>query len=164
MKRTVFVLVAALAIPATAVAARKDNAVAVAPAFRLPTRSGIVDSDSLRGKVVVVDFWASWCAPCQRSFPWMNSLVTKFSGRGLAIVAINLDKQRDLANDFLSRQPASFLVAFDPAGSSAEAFHVEAMPTTFLISRDGHVLTHHAGYDSKKAASFEHEIEEALQP
>ena len=94
----------------------------------------------------------------------MNSLVTKYGARGLTIVAINLDKQRELADEFLWRQPPHFVVAFDPAGTSAEAFHVDAMPTTFLISRDGHVLSRHAGYDPRKAASFESQIEEALGP
>jgi peroxiredoxin len=78
-------------------------------------------------------------------------------------VAVDLDKEQPLADEFLDRFPAPFTVAFDPEGKSAEVFKVAAMPTTFLISRDGHILAKHAGYDSKQAASFENQIEEALR-
>jgi cytochrome c biogenesis protein CcmG, thiol:disulfide interchange protein DsbE len=156
------ILAVAAFAPAAALAAHKDAAPAMAPAFRLHTASGIVASDSLRGKTVLLDFWASWCAPCKRSFPWMSSLHTKYASHGLAIVAVNLDKDRDLADQFLVTYPAPFTVAFDFEGKTAEAYDVRAMPTTFLISPDGHILAKHAGYDPKTAASFETQIEEAL--
>jgi cytochrome c biogenesis protein CcmG, thiol:disulfide interchange protein DsbE len=167
--RIVFIVAAVFCAPAMApllpqpvAAAHKDAAPTVAPAFRLRMRSGFVDSDSLRGKVVLLDFWASWCAPCQRSFPWMSSVNAKYASRGLAIVAVNLDKEQELAEEFLVTYPAPFTVAFDPEGKTAEAYHVAAMPTTFLISSDGRILSRHQGFDPKKTASFEAEIEGAL--
>jgi peroxiredoxin len=93
----------------------------------------------------------------------MSALHSKYASRGLAIVAVNLDKEQPLADEFLDRFPAPFTVAFDPIGTSAEAFKVAAMPTTFLISKDGHILAKHVGYDSKQAAALESQIEEALR-
>ena len=162
MKLIPILLVAMLLVPATVLADRKVAAPVPAPAFHLPARSGVVDSDSLRGKVVLVDFWASWCGPCRRSFPWMSALHAKYAARGLQIVAINLDKQRSLADEFLVSYPAAFTVAFDPAGKSAEAFKVAAMPTSILISADGRILGRHIGFEPKQAAEFEKTIEEAL--
>jgi thiol-disulfide isomerase/thioredoxin len=135
-----------------------------APGFSLPTRSGVVHSDSLRGRVVLVDFWASWCGPCRASFPWLRSLHERYAPRGLTIVAINLDKDRDAAEAFLEKYPAPFLVGFDPAGKTAEAFRVSAMPSTFLISRAGSLLHSHTGFDPRKAGALEAMIEEACRP
>jgi len=151
-------LVLALPGPARAKATAHPR---VAPAFTLPTRDGTVSSDSLRGKVVYVDFWASWCGPCRGSFPWLKTMHERYAGKGLVIVAINLDKTRDDADAFLAKYAAPFTVAFDPAGKAAEAYKVAAMPTSFVIGRDGTLLESHAGYDRKKAAAAEAVIQEA---
>src|ERR1051325_706536 len=92
----------------------------VAPSFDLPTKNGTVSLDSLRGKVVLVDFWASWCGPCRQSFPWMSKLYETYSQKGFVIVAVNLDKKQEQANDFLAEFSPPFIVAFDPAGKTAE--------------------------------------------
>jgi thiol-disulfide isomerase/thioredoxin len=135
-----------------------------APAFRLPGRSGEVASDSLAGKLVYVDFWASWCEPCRRSFPWLRGLSEHYAGRGLVVVAIDLDKERAAADKFLARFPAPFAIAFDPAGRAAEAFGVDAMPSSILVGRDGQVLERHAGFDPKRAAEIEERIKKELAP
>jgi len=132
-----------------------------APAFSLPGRTGTVSLDSLRGRVVYVDFWASWCDPCRRSFPWLNTLRERYAGRGLTIVAINLDKDRRAADAFLEKFPASFLVAYDPAGKTAEAYRVSAMPSSFLIGPTGTLLASHAGFDPRKTGEIEALIQEA---
>jgi len=135
-----------------------------APAFSLPGRTGTVSLDSLRGRVVYVDFWASWCEPCRRSFPWLNTLRERYAGRGLTIVAINLDKDRRAADAFLGKFPASFLVAYDPAGKTAEAYRVSAMPSSFIIGPTGILLSSHAGFDPRKTATIEALIQEACPP
>ena len=132
-----------------------------APHFALPTVKGSVDSDSLRGRVVYVDFWASWCEPCRRSFPWMASLHESMAARGLTIVAINLDKDRGAADKFLEEHPSPFSVAFDPSGHTAEAFQVRAMPSGFLLDRSGKVLHAQAGFDPSRAAALDTLIREA---
>ena len=133
-----------------------------APSFRLPTRAGTVSLDSLRGRVVVVDFWASWCGPCRQSFPWLASLHERYGAKGLTIVAINLDKKRSDADRFLAELPAPFTVAFDPSGATAESYKVKGMPSTYVVSIEGKLLYSHIGFDAKKSAEIESLIQEAL--
>jgi len=158
-------LVLALCIvPTAARAASVSDLGTPMPRFNLPATSGTVVSDSLRGHVVYVDFWASWCDPCRRSFPWLRALHDKYSAQGLVIVAINLDKDRAAAERFLVKYPAPFRVAFDPAGGAAEAFHVQAMPSSYLVGKDGRVLEAHAGFDNKQAAAIEQRIQKECAP
>ena len=89
----------------------------------------------IKGKVVWVDFWASWCVPCRRSFPWMNTMHRKYGAEGLEIIAVNLDKERALADGFLAETPAEFALRFDPAGALAKEFGVQAMPSSYLARR-----------------------------
>jgi thiol-disulfide isomerase/thioredoxin len=163
-------LAALLCLAPAAGARDKAAAPVAAPVFVLPGRSGEVSLAALRGRVVYVDFWASWCGPCRASFPWMSQFAERERAKGLAVVAINLDKDRTLADAFLSQYLApealgprdSFQVAFDPAGKTAEAYHVQAMPTSFLIGKDGTILLRHAGFDPRRTADLEQHIEEAL--
>jgi cytochrome c biogenesis protein CcmG, thiol:disulfide interchange protein DsbE len=147
--------------PAFAKSPPRAGATAAAPAFTLPSRDGTVSSDSLRGKVVYLDFWASWCGPCRGSFPWLRSLHERYGSKGLVVVAVNLDKTRADADAFLEQFPAPFTVAFDPAGKTPEAYHVAAMPTSFLIGRNGAIVHRHAGFNPKQTAKIEALIEEA---
>jgi cytochrome c biogenesis protein CcmG, thiol:disulfide interchange protein DsbE len=156
-----FSLLAVLSLAETTPAV--GAALTTAPAFNLPARSGTACLDSLRGKVVLVDFWASWCEPCRRSFPWLGSLHERYAAQGLAVVAIDLDKDRAAADEFLARFPAPFTVAFDPAGKTAEAYGVAAMPSSYLIGPTGAILYRHAGFDPKNTANLETLIQEACQ-
>jgi thiol-disulfide isomerase/thioredoxin len=156
-----FVLV--LAVPALAKKTPTAGGDPVpAPAFDLPGRAGRVSLEAFRGKVVYVDFWASWCGPCRSSFPWLATLHNRYAAKGLVIVAINLDKDRDAADQFLEQYPAPFLVAFDPAGKSAEAFNVPAMPSSYLINPAGLIVRSQAGFDPKETAGIETLIKSAL--
>jgi thiol-disulfide isomerase/thioredoxin len=119
--------------------------------------------DTLHGKVVLVDFWASWCAPCLHSFPWMNELHAKYSNGGLVIVAVNVDQDRALADAFLKKVPAQFRVEYDQSGNLAKQFGVENMPTSFLIDRNGQVRVRHAGFREKQREEREREIENLLK-
>ena len=133
-----------------------------APPFTLPTGSGTVSPESLQGKVVYVDFWASWCIPCRQSFPWMATMAGKYGAKGFAVVAINLDKSREAADAFLAKYPPSFTVAFDPAGKTAEQFGVRAMPSSFLIDRNGKIVWSHEGFQPSRAQAMEERIAEEL--
>ncbi len=97
-------------------------------------------------KVLYVDFWASWCAPCAKSFPFMNHLNRQFEGQGLQIIAINLDENPDDIIPFLQRFPASFAIVRDTNQQCAEAFSVQAMPSTYLIDKQGRVRYIHLGF------------------
>lgn len=131
-----------------------------APSFTLRGVAGPVCLDSLRGRVVVVDFWASWCQPCRRSFPWLDGVQKRYRDRGVVVVAIDLDRTREAADAFLAEHPADVTVAFDPTGRVAEAWHVAGMPSTFLVGRDGALLHAHVGFDERKAADLDHLIAE----
>jgi thiol-disulfide isomerase/thioredoxin len=114
------------------------------------------------GKVVWVDFWASWCVPCRRSFPWMNAMHRKYGPAGLQIIAVNLDKDRPLADGFLAEVPAEFSLRFDPAGKLAKEFAVQAMPSSYLLAADGTVLASHFGFKTADAPDYERAIQDAL--
>jgi DsbE subfamily thiol:disulfide oxidoreductase len=156
-----FLLLLALAFPAASKTMRAAVAVP-APNFKLPTRNGTVALDELRGRVVLVDFWASWCGPCRQSFPWMSDLAEHNAANGLVVVAINLDKSREPAEAFLRQFSPPFIVAFDPAGNTAEAYDVTAMPSSYLVGRDGRVVYRHAGFDPRDTETLEKKIKEAI--
>ena len=132
---------------------------AAAPAFALPDAKGAtIALDKLRGQVVYVDFWASWCTPCKRSFPWMNELQQRWGDKGLAVVAINVDKKRDDADRFLRQVPATFTVVFDETGATPAAFGVKAMPSSYLIDPRGNVVEIEQGYRDERRAALEERI------
>lgn len=129
-----------------------------APEFSLPTQSATVTLSELRGKAVLVDFWASWCGPCRQSFPWMNEMHQKFNSQGLEIIAINVDQEPELAQEFLRELPAQFTVAFDAEGTTPEAFGVMGMPSAYLIDRDGRIHSQHIGFHNEKRGEYEAEL------
>ena len=135
-----------------------------APNVTLPasTPAVTVDLAKLKGKIVYVDFWASWCGPCKQSFPWMNDMHAKYAARGLEIVAINVDAKQADAERFLATLPAKFTVAFDAKGVTPKQFAVKAMPTSYLIDGDGKVLLVHAGFRDADRAALEAAIDNAL--
>src|SRR5215467_13920072 len=122
-----------------------------------------VDAAALQGKVVVVDFWASWCAPCKRSFPWWNEMQTKYGARGLQVVAVNVDKERADADAFLARNSSRVALTFDAEGETPKRFQVKAMPTSVLIGSDGRVLLRHEGFKDDDRAALEAAIVAALR-
>lgn len=135
---------------------------ATAAAFDLPTERGPVSLESLRGKVVLIDFWASWCVPCRQSFPWLTTIAERYRSAGLVVVAINLDKRREAAATFLRELAPGFTVAFDPAGTTAEAYGVSTMPSSYLVDRRGRIVFSHAGFDVRDEVTIERRIEEAV--
>ncbi|HXO22830.1 MAG TPA: TlpA disulfide reductase family protein [Thermoanaerobaculia bacterium] len=156
-------LLLSLAAPARSAAGRGEALdPPLAASFDLPTRTGTVALEALRAKVVLVDFWASWCGPCRQSFPWLSTMSERYAAGGLVVVAINLDKDRALAEAFLREFSPPFIVAFDPQGKSAEAFDVQAMPSSYLVSRAGRLVYSHAGFDRRDADTIENRIKEEV--
>ena len=135
-----------------------------APAFSLPAREGkTLNLADYKGKVVYLDFWASWCGPCRKSFGWMNEAQTKFGARGLQIIGVNLDQKAEDAQRFLADTPAKFSIAYDPAGKVPGSYGLKGMPTSYLIGRDGKVIAEHIGFKDSDRAELDAKIQAALE-
>jgi cytochrome c biogenesis protein CcmG/thiol:disulfide interchange protein DsbE len=120
------------------------------------------DLREFHGKVVVLDFWASWCVPCRRSFPWMNSMQDKYGDEGLVIIGVNLDAVDTDAQAFLKETPADFRIVSDPQGTLARKHDVIAMPTSYIFDRDGNLVTRHLGFKVKRQGEYEALLVETL--
>ena len=130
-----------------------------APGFSLAGKIGNVDLAKRRGKVVILDFWASWCVPCKAELPALDALAKRYKAQGLPIevIAVNIDEQRQSADAFLKDAKVGHVtVAYDPGGKVAEKYDLPTMPTSFVIGPDGVIREIHAGYregDEKKLAA-----------
>lgn len=135
-----------------------------APHCHLSTLDGksVHDLPQYRGKVVYVDFWASWCGPCAQSFPFMSKLHQDLSGRGLQVLGVNLDEDPEEAKAFLSAHPAQFTVVSDNGGQCPMDFGVHAMPSTYVIDRKGVIRGVHLGFRPGEAEKTRQLIEKLL--
>ena len=132
--------------------------------FAAPIKAA--DSDfsltEYKGKVIVLDFWASWCGPCRRSFPWLNSMHTKYEQDGLVVIGVNLDASPDDAAAFLDEYPAEFRIHFDAEAELAKKYGVEAMPSSYVIGRNGELKATHRGFKVRQQSEYEAILIEAL--
>ena len=156
----VLLAVSLLALLSPPSASASDSLKALpAPAISAKDREGHARSLSeFKGRVVLVDFWASWCAPCKVSFPELDALHEEFHDAGLEVVAINVDEDAKSARAFLAGKSPSMTVLFDPQGRTPEAFKVEGMPSSFLIDRDGNIRFRHMGFTAQTRSDFRREI------
>jgi thiol-disulfide isomerase/thioredoxin len=115
-----------------------------------------------KGKVVYLDFWASWCGPCRKSFPWMNKIQEQYKQQGFSVISINLDANKSLAEKFLLETPATFPVIYDPKGKIAKHFKIQGMPSSMIIGRDGKIKSSHTGFFTNKIPNYQQEIEQWL--
>jgi cytochrome c biogenesis protein CcmG, thiol:disulfide interchange protein DsbE len=125
-------------------------------------RASDLDLSGYRGKVVYVDFWASWCAPCKQSFPWLDGLVREYRSQNFVVIGVNVDKDREKAERFLTDTPADFPILYDPMGELATAYKVAGMPSGILIDRTGHVRFQHAGFSEKQKGLYEEQLQTLL--
>ena len=120
--------------------------------------------DSLKGKVVIVDFWASWCGPCKDSFPVMNELQKKYGDQGLVIIAVNVDEVASDMQDFLKENKAAFVVVRDAKQKLVEIAGIPTMPGSFIIDETGKVRFAHSGFHGDETRKqYEQEIESLLK-
>jgi thiol-disulfide isomerase/thioredoxin len=133
-----------------------------APGFDLNGLDGAVKLEKYQGKLVYLDFWASWCGPCRQSFPWMNEMQARYGAQGLQVIGINLDAKDEDARAFLATTPARFVVAFDPAGTAPRDYGIKGMPSSVLIGADGKVLFAHTGFREADRTELENQIKSAL--
>jgi thiol-disulfide isomerase/thioredoxin len=121
-----------------------------------------LDLSAYKGKVVYLDFWASWCTPCRLSFPWMNTLQHAYGAKGLVVLAVNVDHDRSAADGFLARNAADFPIVYDNDGSIAETYDFKDMPTSILIGRDGRTRFVHDGFFPEREGEYAGHIQALL--
>ena len=120
----------------------------------LPSQAAPLDLSAYRGKVVYLDFWASWCTPCHLSFPWMNEIQRQYGPEGLVVLTVNLDRDRKAADAFLAESRGDLAVVYDPKGDIAKQYNFKDMPTAYLIGRDGKVRATHSGFIVSQENSY----------
>jgi len=117
----------------------------------------------LKGKVVLLDFWASWCGPCKESFPVMEELHKKYADKGLVILAVNVDETAEAMKDFLKDHAATFTIVHDATKKLVGTASIGSMPSSFVLGTDGKVVAVHKGFHGKDTAKeYEAEIEKLL--
>lgn len=135
------------------------------PAFNARTIDGQSEMSQrdFLGKVVYVDFWASWCGPCLQSLPTFSRLQEDYGPHGFEVVAINLDENIQDAKNFLSKLSVNYTVLADSSGATPSAFSIQTMPSSFLIDQTGTVRYAHQGYRKGDDAVLRKEIEKLLE-
>jgi peroxiredoxin len=135
----------------------------VAPEFQVKlAKGGEFKPKDASGHVLVLDFWATWCAPCKVSFPKIDAIYRKKKDKGLDVIAMNEDEDTKGVDAFVKETNASFPIGLDEGGKAAEKYGVETMPSSFLIDRRGVVRYVHSGYHPEDAAQIEAEVDELL--
>lgn len=118
--------------------------------------------EQYRGKVVLIDFWASWCIPCRRAFPWLETISKRYKDKDLVVIGVNLDDSKESMDRFLEKYPVTFVIQHDPRAALAEANQLQGMPVSFLINRKGEVVYRHVGFRDDQTDSYENEIKRHL--
>jgi thiol-disulfide isomerase/thioredoxin len=136
----------------------------VAPGFSLPSRSGdTVSLEKLKGKVVMLNFWASWCGPCRQEMPLLDQMHKRYSALGFTLVGVNVDTDSKDAEAWLSKTPVSFPVLFDRDSKVSKLYEVSAMPSTVFIDRKGNVRYLHRGYKAGDEGEYLNQIRALLK-
>lgn len=161
MKLNSLLFVSLLAASSIAHAVHEGQAVPECQ-MELAGNAGKLNLADYKGKVVLVDFWASWCGPCKKSMPFLNSLRNQNLKKGFEIVAINVDETTDDAVEFLRSSPVDYPMAFDAEGRCPKVFDVKAMPSSYLVDRQGKVRHVHLGYRDEDQDVIRKEVDALL--
>jgi peroxiredoxin len=155
--------IAAIVIASTAFAASGD-ASGPAPAFTLNALSGQQGALSqYKGQVVMVNFWATWCGPCQQEMPLLDQMYKKYKPAGFTLIGVNVDKESPAVKELLARKPVSFPVLLDPANQVSKAYHVDEMPSSVIIDRKGEIRYIHRGYRPGDENEYQDRIRQLIR-
>ena len=148
---TLFALLLTLSLTARAA----PSAPAPAPDFALPARDGgEVRLSDLKGQVVMINFWATWCGPCRQEMPLLAQLNTKYEPLGFTLLGVNVEPDSAAAVTWLKGMPVTFPILFDTDSTVAGSFGVEGMPSTVFVDRKGQVRYIHQGYKPGDEARY----------
>ncbi|WP_372972505.1 TlpA family protein disulfide reductase [Marinobacter sp.] len=135
-----------------------------APDFTLKSRSGDnLRLEDLRGEVIMLNFWASWCGPCRQEMPHMDDIEKEFRDYGFRVLAVNVDQNREDAEEFLADMPVNFPILWDHDSQVSERYDVQAMPTTVMIDRNGQARYLHHGYQPGYEDDYRAQIRELIR-
>jgi len=158
---------AAAVIAATGLAsgiAMAADASAAAPAFTLDGLGGEATSlAQFKGQVVMLNFWATWCGPCQQEMPLLDQMYRKYKPAGFTLIGVNVDKEAPPVRALLARKPLSFPVLLDPASQVSKSYKVDEMPSTVLIDRKGNVRFIHRGYKPGDENEYQDRIRQLIR-
>ena len=154
---------AAIVVASTAFAAGGDVS-GPAPAFTLTTLAGQPSGlNAYKGQVVMVNFWATWCGPCQQEMPLLDQMYKKYKPAGFTLIGVNVDKEAPAVKQLLERKPVSFPVLLDPANQVSKAYHVDEMPSSVIIDRKGQIRYIHRGYKPGDENDYQDRIRQLIR-
>ena len=137
---------------------------APAPDFSLPARAGgDVSLASLRGQVVLVNFWATWCGPCRKEMPLLEQIYQRYKGLGFTLLAVNVEEDSGGADQWLKATPVSFPVLLDRDNRVSKLYQVTAMPSTVIIDRKGQVRFVHYGYTPGTENEYQDQVRSLIR-
>ena len=139
--------VSAIACAIVASAALGGSVQGPAPSFSLATKDGQPFAlEDLKGQVVMINFWATWCGPCRKEMPLLDALYQRYSKLGFTLVGVNVEENPSGADEFLRETPVSFPILYDSENKVSKLYDVNAMPSTVLVDRQGNMRYLHKGY------------------
>jgi peroxiredoxin len=158
MRKFIYLAIAALLFSLTTTI-HASQVEGPAPDFTLKSITGEnLKLSEYRGEVVMINFWASWCAPCRQEMPLLDSLYQKYKDLGFTLLGINLDEKSAQAEKLLKEIPVNFPILLDPKSEISRLYKVSAMPTTILVDRDGNMRFLHKGYMPGYEEDYEKQI------
>jgi len=122
-----------------------------------------LDLSEYKNKVLLIDFWATWCPPCKQSMPFLNALRNELADKGFEIIAINVDEETEVAQNFLNNYPVDYPVVFDPKGECPLAYDVKAMPSSYFVDKKGKIRYVHFGFRHQDESEIRARVLELLK-
>ncbi len=160
--RTLFFILALALLSPNLVSATEHSTV-TAPNFTLKSNSGKnLQLSEQRGQVIMLNFWASWCGPCRKEMPYLEALYKKYKHLGFTVWGLNVDENSNNAKTLLDEIKVSFPILFDPKNKIPEKYELEAMPSTYMIDRDGKIRFAHQGYLPGYEQTYEKQIKQLV--
>ena len=162
MKKIIFLLTSSILIFSAFSTHAADQKIK-APDFTLKSSLGEnLKLSEQRGNVIMLNFWASWCGSCRQEMPYIEALYAKYKNLGFSVWGINVDEQSEDAKKLLHDIKVSFPILYDPKNNTPKLYELEAMPSTFMIDRDGYVRFAHRGYLPGYEDSYEKQIKQLV--